>query len=398
MAVSRYRRKGPSYAPTTPNGTLWIYDYGTGGWSNPTPQSAIPVPGLYLCKDEQCWDETHPGPPYNEGGPLHILRQDIPTGQRLTSGQWSYWLWKYVGDFVFVGPQNMNDDLAGIADETAAGFGATAWKRFRPTKPRASLGQFIGELRDLPRITRSRLKGFKRLGDEYLNIKFGWMPFVNDIVKAVKLYQRIDRVIDYIRKNNGRWLHRRGTVRNDVSQTVATGPNVIGPGLPSYFYPGYATTTSKVTTKVTDEIWFEGVMKYYIPELSRDRADSVFTSPLLRRLYGLEIDPALMWELLPWTWLFDWFANTGDIIANISNQSYDNLVAKYAYVMRRRKIERTYSQVQPLVGGPSVNCSVSCFVESKERASASPFGFGVEWPDFTPSQLAILAALGVTRL
>lgn len=401
MAVPRYRRRGPNYVIPQVIGAMHYWDNYHQVWDyNGIAESWWPAYANSLLElDEQCWDETHPGPPFREGGPLHIERQSIPYTP-VASGIWKRPGWyEYRGDFYFAGPLNMNSELAGISGESAAGFGATAWNRFRPTKPRASLGQFLGELRDFPRITASKLKGFKRLGDEYLNIKFGWMPFVNDIRKAVELYRRIDRVIDYIRKNNGRWIRRRGTIRSDSTSTSS--PNVgncITPVLATWFYPGGNTTNATFTRTVSDNIWFEGMMKYYIPELSRDRADDVFTSPLLRRLYGLELDPKLCWELLPWSWLADWFANTGDVISNISNQSYDNLVAKYAYVMRSRRVEWKYSQHQPMNGGKSIDLNVTCFVENKERAAASPFGWGVEWPDFSPSQLAILAALGVTRL
>jgi len=47
--------------------------------------------------------------------------------------------------------------------------------------------------------------------------------------------------------------------------------------------------------------------------------------------------------------------------------------------------------------GVPVECGAIRLKETKERVTASPFGFGLTWDGFTPYQMAILAALGVTR-
>jgi len=111
----------------------------------------------------------------------------------------------------------------------------------------------------------------------------------------------------------------------------------------------------------------------------------------------MEITPSLAWELLPWSWMVDWFGNVGDLMANISAASYDNLVAKYAYIMRTRRISYNTIQDQPLTIGKSLRLNGTFFVETKERAAASPYGFGLDWNGFSTSQLAILAALGISR-
>jgi len=173
---------------------------------------------------------------------------------------------------------------------------------------------------------------------------------------------------------------------------------MIYPYLAAQFYPGYRQTKAKVVTTTTDEIWFRSRMKYWIPELDADRAKDVWSSELLRRLYGLELTPALLWELLPWSWLADWFGAFGSWWANYSYQTYDNLAAKYAYIMRKRRILTLYDQKQPMNGGPGVSLSALTVAESKERAAASPYGFGLDWPDFSESQQLILLALGISRI
>lgn len=387
---SRHRVQGPTLLYNFQIGKSWVYN-----------QASVPLyypgPGLTrLERKTDCYDSVHPGPPYRTGGAFWLTRQDIPYTEA-ASGAWNVGNYHYAGAFCWDKPGNLNTELASISSESAAGFGATGWNRFRPVKPKASLGQFIAELRDFPSMFKWRLKRFKDLGSSYLNYKFGWLPFIHDLIKWYETATKIERYIDFTRRNNGKWLRRGGIIRDETSTTVSTIGNQIVPQISSVFYPGYVLSQCKLTRTVTDKIWFDSAMKYYIPSLDCDRAEDVFSSELLRKLYGLEITPALLWELLPYSWLLDWFGNIGDIISNFSNSMYDNLVAKYAYVMRHRKIELKYEQDQPMNGGAALRLRATCFVENKERAEASPFGFGIEWPDFSASQLAILAALGISR-
>jgi hypothetical protein len=48
------------------------------------------------------------------------------------------------------------------------------------------------------------------------------------------------------------------------------------------------------------------------------------------------------------------------------------------------------------VSGPPPNLENRFSV--KRRREANPFGFGIGWEDLSPTQLAITAALGITRL
>jgi hypothetical protein len=76
----------------------------------------------------------------------------------------------------------------------------------------------------------------------------------------------------------------------------------------------------------------------------------------------------------------------------------DGLVIQYGYVMEHKVTTRSYyNDGAHSYKGDYVVSPVHLFYETKRRVRASPFGFGLDWSGFTPRQLAITAALGLTR-
>lgn len=299
--------------------------------------------------------------------------------------------------------------MSGIYDTyqpTVETYGASAWNAMRPLRPKVNLGQFFAELRDFPSMLRIKLKRFKDLGSQYLNAEFGWKPFLRDITDWYESVSKLDRTIAFARKNNGKWLMRKGTLRK-TEDTVVTEQTVpVWPAMDYYFWPTGSTPKTNVRTISSDRIWYVARVKFYIPDLQWDTAESVWSSRLLRHLYGLEITPSLCWELMPWSWFHDWNFGFGNVLKNFSNDLYDNLVAKYAYVMRHRRSVRSYQLNTAILGDqecarvPSGQLGIQTVVgtECKERCEASPFGFGLMESNYTPSQIAILAALGISRV
>lgn len=106
--------------------------------------------------------------------------------------------------------------------------------------------------------------------------------------------------------------------------------------------------------------------------------------------------PEVLWELAPWSWAVDWFSNTGDVIHNISTLGYDGLVMEYGYMMTHTQYDRRV-EATALVNGVSVSARTVSRRETKRRTVATPYGFGIDDTTLSPRQLAILAALGLSR-
>jgi len=319
-------------------------------------------------------------------------------------------------------------------------LGTNFIRNTRPGNPAAALGQFTGELHQLPRIPlllHRRLSDIRDLSkataDQYLNIEFGWKPFVRDVIGVYELQQRLQSVLNKLRHDNGLKIRRRSKKKvtnsdpvvviegsmsrpfgwlGDVSKGGADilneffvgGP--LGPLVSEYIggQCDYRYTTVRSTTT-----WQCGTWQYYVPDIGSDR----WTERAKSALFGTNLTPSLAWELIPWSWLIDWFSNVGDIISNMSENAVDNEVLTNCYSMMENRnhhdlvISNHWEEsISSEPGDPtylalpagSGSVSYARLERSRFRRQASPYGFGLKWPDFTARQLAILAALAIKRV
>lgn len=287
------------------------------------------------------------------------------------------------------------------ADQTSitAGYGPDCWNRFKPAKPSAQLTQMIGELRDVPQLLFRKLNSFRSIGNNYLAVEFGWKPFVLSIIDLFNAIKSVDEHIAQLQRDNGRMIRRHGTYKNSESTTFAKGKGAF------YMYPtNYCVNPSwTLGTKSSERVWFSAAFKYSIPGLNGKWG---YARSYLRTI-GLELTPAEIWALLPFSWLVDWFSNVGSLISNLMSSLSDNLTARYAYVMRETIVVTTRQmafngQLYDYELGKyllrAYAASTTTTVTTKTRVAASPFGFNVSFGGLSSWQTSILAALGLSSL
>lgn len=371
--------------------------------------------------------------------PLSGLAQEIlgepamvPLTWKLSFGRGLYG-YDYTYDYDYplpdVDPPPFGDYVLGLND-----FGTTAIERTRPGNPIASLGQFIGEIHDLPqwpKILYHRSRYLRDIGENYLNIEFGWKPFISDIRKMYRYTQVVNGRLLQLIRDNGLPIRR---TRKEVSDETSTiyelyeshtpfgpyGPDVgRGTGFDARYYltgPSFdlfgssmpGTARFKWSQQNVVETRFSGTFRYYVPDIGSLR----WTNAAKLALMGGDLSPSLVWEIMPWSWLFDWFANLGSIISNLSANAVENEVLSNAYVTKhilvRDKIDvdvtwdyyhQPYPELEVFPGDGTV--SYLHEKETKLRQPSNPFAFGTPWADwssFSYRQLALLAALGITRV
>lgn len=376
-------------------------------------------------KLESCADSTHPGPPYRSGGFLSIHKyvDDLVVKG---SGDIQHGNYMYRGGFVpspqintALGVNYTSGNLfACYEDETGPlvsfgdvdAYGATGWKRFRPGNPTADAAVFIAELKDVPRMLRGTAKFFQErwknfkgmnsglsaraLSDHWLNTQFGWLPFVNDLRKFYKAFKLSRTLYENMRRDNGRWLKKGGTVLEDTSSEVVKTMTSTGhwPALPTALMAPGATGSYTLTDVLYKRIWFEARFRYYIPDLG----SSYWNMRAHAALFGLKPNPAVIWELIPWSWLVDWCSNAGDVMANFDTNLAENLVAKYAFVMGTTEHAVQCHSRLNLWNGPVHNYWTFKYTR-KARSSACPYGFGLTSESLNARQWSILAALGFSK-
>lgn len=267
------------------------------------------------------------------------------------------------------------------------GLGSEMIARTLPTVPELQLSVSLAELarEGLPRIPKVS-KNLKGTADEFLNFQFGIMPIVSDLEGLDKTLSNWEKLVAQLWRDDGKLVRRRVKPVTTTSTEVYEHRTPVYPI--AYLYndrEGNKIRTCRHTTTTESTTWFSAAYRYNLPDLDGFRK----TIYEFRRLLGLDLSPEVLWNLLPWSWLVDWFATTSSWMKNISYLGLHGVSIHHAYLMCTEKSVTKYENA-------GITCSTTNVV--KTRTKASPFGFGLKSKELSPKQLAILSALGISRV
>jgi hypothetical protein len=272
-------------------------------------------------------------------------------------------------------------------------FGAKAIAATEPSKPIFSASTFLGEtLQDgLPKMAghetwRDKTLKAKHAGGEYLNYQFGWVPFVSDLRSFAKAVSTSSDVVSTMRDQANSKIRRHLKLHHDSKYDTAYADAFIAtPGSwPIGSTPTYATSS------FTEDMWFDGCFRLYIPLDNSMGSRFKRYRAYARRLYGVELTPEVVWNISPWSWAVDWAADVGTLMHNTSALGHNGLVLQYGYVMHTQESELA-------IHAPEIGAWRSSTISRKRRVPANPYGFGVSSDGLNTQQVAILAALGLSR-
>lgn len=337
----------------------------------------------------------------NVGGPMRITsvtrkRDLVNVGTIWTGRSGISHNLRYTGSFV---PDYLADPS--IGEDSPAAWAAEAYRRMRPDRPSMDLAQAIGELKDLPMMLKTRFtKHLRDIGNYYLALKFGWEPLLRDIVKLYHLQQEVEKRIKQLLRDNGKPVRRRIKLFSDVIETskqVTTSYSVWYPVLNTYYYRRQPYST--ICSTYTDEVWASAQFRYWLPSGPRDLK---WRSSLKRELMGTTPSPSTIYNLVPWSWLVDWFTNAGDVIDNLTVSVAERCAADYFYMMRtvsRTQNRQAHLHVRDETGKPVEFTGHSESKRfAKHRLKGDPFGLATNQNTLTGMQWSILGALGLSRL
>jgi len=295
-------------------------------------------------------------------------------------------------------------------------YGDTAIQRTIPTAPSAGLAQFLGELREgKPRLPwdsnwlKVEANKFRLLGSEYLNVQFGWAPFIRDLIKMGQSVADMDKILHQYNRDSGRVVRRQYHFPPVRSQPIVTDYGIVARPLQSPYvgytgasalYQGGSASGRVVSTTTSEErYWFSGAYTYYFPD-ARVRGNEFATfEASMAKLLGARLTPEVLWELAPWSWLVDWRLNIGTVIGNYTKFQNDRLLLRYGYLMRTTTVTThttvTGVRFNNFDPGPIQRITT---VTQKERIRATPYrGFALNPAPLTTEQWYILGALGLTK-
>lgn len=371
---------------------------------------------------------------YVSGGNFMSVKRTTSVTPSATCVTWRPgWGIAYKGRYVVAAPTPSLVRIEVAANNSAmtslSQQGAVAWNRMRPDNPDFSLATSLGEMKDLPGMFKDAVKGVRdrvrsagkkpksgngksglsKTGQYYLALQFGWLPLLRDIQNFVKAQQGSQKRLDQLIRDNGKPIKRTTQISNSSSvgsTSLNEGDDGWGGNLSplhvTQCYKRYANTYRNYRTSGSAKTWGEAVFRYHLPPGPRT---VVWKKKMLRRIMGSRVTPETVYNLMPWSWLIDYFIDLGQFIKATSPGVADRLAADYAYVMRTETWTETREANSVFQGAKKENASFNeavCFSSvvdvRKMRHRASPFGWGVSQSSLSLKQLAILGALGLSKL
>lgn len=412
---------------------------------HPWGSSMVAYNNTPYLKVESCKDEIHAGPPYRSGGPFTKIKIEHPPFKVIGNGAWDSQgaLWpsgvgsfpvKYVGGFTnpeFVGDSISDGQYANLELLLATNFllpdisswGSQAWSKTAPNLEKGGAAVALAEARDIPRMLSTSAGTFhdiwrsfggsgkgwkqapKKASDHFLNHQFGWIPFLSDISKFADIFENAHIYNSRITRENGKWVRRKAILRNaepayrkidgNIGQRCEPKGGIFS--VPTMFNE---QPTWECGEETSTYITASGLFKYYRPEFDFDSPDYHSAWSLAMRqmtLYGARVSPSNIYKATPWSWAIDWFTNFGDIVDRANDWAYDSIVAKYLYLMHHTVRRMVLTQTLPFKSG-NVVLQWRRIIDIKRRAEASSsYGFDLSPNSLTGRQIAILAALGISR-
>lgn len=226
--------------------------------------------------------------------------------------------------------------LDSIGESTMA---ARAYRAMQPqVNDGMSLVNFILELKDFRRMFQKWIPPLRALrpllklpiatdysaramaryiSNVHLNIQFGWKPFISDIIRMLDILDLVRRRLTYLERNANKVVRRH--YKADIPFTL--------PGLTSVdkwmesSVPSFSPTLTYKFKEIREERFVYSpryhatmVFRYQIPESSpfRRKIDA------FRAALGVKLDPAILWNAIPFSFIWDWFFDVGEFLRNFS--------------------------------------------------------------------------------
>lgn len=311
-------------------------------------------------------------------------------------------------------------------------YAPEGFAKARPAQPDFSIVNSLYELREAPRMLSQSLlellqaiakrtgttvsyllrrKKFRdrgvvsRASENLLAIELGWIPLYNDIKNFLNAYRNLNRSYKALLKHEGRTLIRRRDLLKS-NPYIAESRNNYGTPYNNQVRPTFVTQCyssggcyTKWREEADDEIYFIGAFRYYLPRGPRTVR---WKAKLRRAMMGGVLSPSVVWNMLPWTWFADYFTNLGHLIESYSPTSVaESCHCDWAYVIRKRRntiIQECTTNVWVAQGkSKTLTIGVKTDLIVKSRARVHPFGTASLNPSLSPRQLAIVAALPLSR-
>lgn len=219
-----------------------------------------------------------------------------------------------------------------------AAYASQAVNRTSPSKPYVDIGTNIAECGEIAtmlkdwgldlikagrgkepiywsnaqKYKRGAAKGqalFRDLGKGNLQYQFGILPVLSDLSKMSQFQDQVNRRVRAIERLKGPHGYRKTVDLASLETSDSFG--VVWQSADVYL----ASTVSRQSYRNIKGHcrWIPGI------EFPWDASNAELERLAISAVGGLTIDFSTVWELIPWSWLIDYFTNVGQFISNQRN-------------------------------------------------------------------------------
>lgn len=230
-------------------------------------------------------------------------------------------------------------------------------------------------------ISPSKFRLLKRAAKLHLMWSFGIAPLISDLAKLPQFQDLVDQRIDELERLRTRGLRRTITLDRLSATDVALNE-------PIWTSNGTIRADRYKYTDVT----IRGHVRWYAHPHLLTKSDDEMRALAKKVIAGLSIDFGTAYELIPWSWLVDYFTNLGSIVA-----ASKNTVSASHSSVRIMRHTRTRSYSRNHTGSPTLSMTPGyCEHETKTRRLASP-SLSAHLGLLEAPQLSILGSLSILK-
>jgi hypothetical protein len=195
---------------------------------------------------------------------------------------------------------------------------------------RATVGDLVKLFKELPPGLADKVFSLttplRNIPSEYVSYNFGWKQLDKDLKDLLKAPERITKKVNYL-------LQRKARPTTFRAKSIVTLDGGTGPSFDYNVHQGenwWESGAQSVSTLVTRTAEFRVAINAIfdfptlaVPELQQKE--------LLRR-FGVSPTPTDIYNLIPWTWLVDWFTGLGNYIEAIDAINSDRSTINMGFI------------------------------------------------------------------
>jgi len=242
------------------------------------------------------------------------------------------------------------------------------------------------ELRELPDLVRRFGNTLlERIASGNLKYEFGVKPMIGDIKALLDFQNLTDNRLKLLKSMQRSPMVRKASLWSGSVSEAGGYQNLQST-------PPFAWLDSQLILKTTTrQVWGYATWTPSDALNKHPLSDENLRNIARRAVYGLTVDAYTAWNLIPWSWLVDWFGNIGDYLS-----SQRRIIDIYPSTPSICETSTT-TELYRITNSAPLGVTMSRTVVRKGRAKASAAFPSAYLPLLTGRQVGILSSLAALR-